>query len=133
MIVVDTNVICYRWMASARSELADQVWQRDPEWIAPSLWRSEFRNALAGALRHKLVGLDAAIAITENAELQFAECEYVVSSRSVLRLISASLCSAYDCEFVALAQQQSVALVTENRAVLRAFPEVALSLEQFLR
>ena len=44
MIVVDTNVICYRWMPSPNSAAAENALVKDPHWIAPLLWRSEFRN-----------------------------------------------------------------------------------------
>jgi predicted nucleic acid-binding protein len=41
-------------------------------------------------------------------------------------------CSAYDCEFVALVQDIGVPLVTVDRQVLRAFPNVAISLDEFI-
>lgn len=132
MIVVDTNVICYRWMPSALSAAADQAWEIDSHWIAPLLWRSEFRNAIAGALRHRLIAAEAALEIVENAEAQFAGREYLVSSRAVLPLITASRASAYDCEFVALAQEHRVPLITADRQLLNAFRSVAVSLEQFV-
>ena len=132
MIVVDTNIICYRWMASPRSPVAERAWAKDPDWIAPLLWRSEFRNALAGALRKQLIEVDAATVIAEKAEAQFAGREFFVSARTVLRLAAGSRCSAYDCEFIALAQEQQVLLVTEDRALLREFAAVAISLEHFL-
>ena len=133
MIVVDTNVICYRWMASAHSEAAERAWAQDPEWIAPLLWRSEFRNALAGALRKRLITPEAAISVAERAEGQFAGREFLVSARAVMGLVAATRCSAYDCEFIALAQEHQISLVTEDRDVLREFPTLAVSLEQFLR
>ena len=131
MIVVDTNVICYRWMASPHSKAADQTWANDPDWIAPLLWRSEFRNAFAGAVRKRLVTLEAAIDIIEKAEAQFVGHEFLVESRAVLRLVAGSHSSAYDCEFVALAEEQRVELVTVDRDLLRDFPHVAVSLEKF--
>jgi predicted nucleic acid-binding protein len=133
VIVVDTNIICYRWMASAHSAAADRAWNKEPDWIAPLLWRSEFRNALAGALRRKLITANAAIDLTEKAEKQFADREFLVSGRAVLDLIAKSRCSAYDLEFVVLAREQGVPLLTVDRQILRDFPELAISLERFVR
>ena len=133
MIAVDTNIISYRWIASAHSAAADDVWRKDSEWVAPILWRSEFRSVLAGTFRHKLITLPAAAKIMEQAEAEFSGREFNVSSGAVLRLAGRSECSAYDCEFVALAEQQGVPLITADRQILRAFPEFALSLDDFLR
>jgi predicted nucleic acid-binding protein len=133
VIVVDTNIICYRWMPSPHSEAADTLWQRDPDWIAPLLWRSEFRNALAGALRQRVITLEAALEIAALAEAQMEGHEFLVTSAAVLSLVARSSCSAYDCEFVALAQQQKVPLLTVDRQLLRAFPATTISLEKFTR
>ena len=46
MIVVDTNVIGYLFLSSDQSVLAERALQKDNEWAAPILWRSEFRNVL---------------------------------------------------------------------------------------
>jgi predicted nucleic acid-binding protein len=133
VIVADTNVICYRWMASAHSALAEAAFGKDSEWIAPLLWRSEFRNVLAGALRHKLITSDAALEIVAQTEEAFAGHEFLVSSRAVMRLVATSRCSAYDCEFVALAEEQNIPLLTEDRQILRDFPKIAIPLKKFLR
>jgi predicted nucleic acid-binding protein len=133
VIVVDTNVICYRWMASPHSQAADRAWKNDPDWIAPLLWRSEFRNAFAGAIRKRLITSEAAVDIIEKAEAQFAGHEFLVSSRAVMRLVAASRCSAYDCEFVALAEEHCVPLLTVDRDLLRDFARVAIPLEKFAR
>jgi predicted nucleic acid-binding protein len=50
---------------------------------------------------------------------------------TVLTLATRSRCSAYDCEFVAVAQDLGVPLVTTDRQVLRAFPSVAVRPEAF--
>ena len=47
----------------------------------------------------------------------------------MFQVIEASRLSAYDAEFVALAEILDVTLVTEDRAVLSAFPERAISIE----
>jgi predicted nucleic acid-binding protein len=133
VIVVDTNIVCYRWIPGPHSHDVDKVLAKDPDWIAPLLWRSEFRNALAGAIRQKLITIDVAVNIIERAQWHFADREFAVSSRAVLNLVARSACSAYDCEFVALAEEQRVPLVTVDRRILRDFPKLAIPLDEFVR
>lgn len=120
-------------MASPHSEAADAAWAQDSDWIAPLLWRSEFRNALAGAMRQHSLTTEGAIEIANLAEAMLAQNEFSVSASAVLKLVSQSHCSAYDCEFVALAREQRVPLLTVDRQILHDFPQVAISLEKFLR
>jgi predicted nucleic acid-binding protein len=96
------------------------------------LWRSEFRTALTGSVRRSLT-VKEAIAIASLAEAMLDRKEFTVSTSAVLQLVSRSNCSAYDCEFVALAHAEGVHLVATYRQVLREFPEVAVSLQKFVR
>lgn len=63
--------------------------------------------------------------VINEAERWLAGQEYSVVSRQVPSLASRSGCSTYDCEFVALAQDLNVLLVTTDRLVLKAFPAIA--------
>lgn len=130
MIVVDTNVLAYLLLPGPRTELAELLRRRQRQWAAPRLWRSEFRNVLSTHLRQDLLNLRDAVALMERAERMMAAYEEAVTSAHVLQLVSTSRCSSYDCEFVAAAQQLGVPLVTEDRAILAAFPEVAQSMHQ---
>jgi predicted nucleic acid-binding protein len=118
-------------MASRQAKAADAAWRRDPQWIAPVLWRSEFRNALAGAVRLGSLTIDSAIEIAAVAEAMLAGNEFMVSAPAVMRLVASCNCSAYDCEFVALAKERRVPLLTADQQILRYFPEVAIPLEKF--
>ena len=120
-------------MASPYASAADAAWQRDPHWIAPILWRSEFRNALAGALRQGSLTLESALRVAHLAEGMMRGNEFTVPTPEVLQLVANSRCSAYDCEFVALARDQSVPLLTVDRQILRDFAEIAVPLERFVR
>ena len=120
-------------MASPFSAAADAAWAKDPDWIVPILWRSEFGNALAGSIRQRSLTVEEASAIANLAEAMLDRKEFTVSTSAVLQLVSRSNCSAYDCEFVALAQAEGVRLVTTDRQILREFPEVAISLKTFIR
>jgi hypothetical protein len=55
-------------MASPSSAGADAAWAKDPDWIVPILWRSEFQNALAGSIRQRALGVEEASAIANLAE-----------------------------------------------------------------
>jgi len=131
VIVADTNLIGYLFLESEHSALAEQVLRRDSEWAAPLLWRSELRNVLARYVRQRALSLAASQQIMDAALDLMAGREHVVDSGQVLQLAALSGCSAYDCEFVAVAQDLGVPLVTRDRQVLRAFPRVAMSLASF--
>lgn len=131
MIVVDTNVIAYLWIPGAHTPAAERVLQKDPDWHTPLLWRSEFRSVLAGCLRGGRMTVELASEAAAGAEARMRGREYAVPTDLVLRRVAASRCSAYDCEFVALADELGVPLVTADRAVLAAFPATARSLHAF--
>lgn len=125
MIVVDTNILAHFWLPSDHTELCDQLFQWDPEWVVPILWKSEFRNVVILYMRKKLIGLPEAIQITEQAEHQMKEREYHVNSVQVYNLANQSNCSSYDCEFISLAEDLETKLVTMDKQILRSFPEHA--------
>ncbi len=128
MIVVDTNVLAYLCLSSEFTTKAEALLESDPLWVAPMLWRSEFRSILAGYLRRGSLTFDQALALQHEAQSLLSDNEYEVESRAVLQLVRDSDCSAYDCEFVALAMQLGVPLVTMDRKVLKAFPQHAKAL-----
>ena len=132
MIVVDSNIIAYLHLLGPRLEQARRLFREDAQWAAPRLWRSELRNVLTLYVRKGLLPLAAAQAIMDEALLLMAGREYDVASSEVLRLAASSSCSAYDCEFVALAQDLGVPLVTVDQQVLGAFPQVAVSPDTYL-
>ncbi len=132
MIVVDTNLIAYLYLTSDHSPQAERAFLKDPYWAAPLLWRSELRSVLALYIRKKLLRVEDAERIMEEASTLMQDREYEITSRQVLHLVASSTCSAYDCEFVALAQDLGVPLVTTEKQILDQFPDVAISLERFV-
>jgi predicted nucleic acid-binding protein len=77
--------------------------------------------------------LDAALMALRSAEELVGGREYRISSEHVLELVVQSRCSAYDCEFVALAIDLDVPLVTADEQLLKAFPKTAVSLGKFVK
>lgn len=131
MIVVDTNIIGYLFLSSEQSLLAELALRKDSEWAAPILWRSELRNVLALYMRKDLIKLEHAQYIMDGALELLRGREYEVSSYEVLRLASESKCSAYDCEFIAAANDLKAPLITVDKELLKEFPVVAVSLTTF--
>ena len=129
MIVVDTNVTTCLWLRGEFAAAAERWLRDDPVWAVAVLWRSEFRNVLAGFVKRKVCTLQHAIWIARQAEEQFNGREFAPDSEAVLRLSNASGCTAYDCEFVALARMLGVRLVTNDRGILRSFAGIAVPLE----
>lgn len=128
MIAVDSNVLAYLYLPGDYTAHAEALLERDPDWTAPVLWRSEFRNILAGYMRRRTLAFDQAREVQAEAESLLSGSEYEVDSQRVLELVRDSDCSAYDCEFVALAVMLRVKLVTMDAKLLRAFPRHAVAL-----
>jgi len=129
MIVVDTNVIAYLYLPGDRTAAADALCRTDSEWSAPLLWRSELRNVLATQMRARRIDLDTARAIQSEAEQLLRGREFAVDSAEVLRLAAESGCSAYDSEFVTLADYLDVPLYSADRRLVERFPGRARLLE----
>lgn len=132
MIVVDTNIISYFYLPTEKTAEVEELFLQDSEWVVPILWRSEFRNVLALYLRKGLLTFNQAYAIQSEAEILFSEKEFEVASFDVLRLVEKSGCSAYDCEFIALAMQLETVLVTADGKLIKTFPKTAVTLADFL-
>ena len=87
MIVVDSNILAYLYLPGDRTEAAEALLEQDPDWAAPVLWRSEFRNILAGYLRRKTITFDQACSAQKIAENLLAGSEYAVDSVAIMALV----------------------------------------------
>ena len=128
MIVVDSNVLAYLYLPGEYTARAEALLEREPDWAAPVLWRSEFRNILAGYLRRGSLSLEQACGLQREAESLLAGSEFELDSLGVLELVRDSDFSAYDCEFISLAVRLETTLVTMDKKLLRAFPKRAVAL-----
>ena len=125
MIVVDSNVLAYLYLPGEFTQAAENLFEQDPDWHAPLLWRSEFRNILAGYMRRGTLSFDQACALQSEAEALLNGAEHEPGSRQVLELVRTSNCSAYDCEFVAVAEMLGTPLHTMDAKLLKAFPGIS--------
>jgi len=122
VIAVDVNVLAYLLIPGKYTKASERLLEADPAWVVPRLWRSELRNILTNYLRARQMDLADAAAIYQRAEDLVGAEEFEVETTHVLRLCSQSKCSAYDCEYIALAEYLDLKLVTNDAKLARAFP-----------
>ncbi|MBF0498899.1 MAG: type II toxin-antitoxin system VapC family toxin [Candidatus Riflebacteria bacterium] len=132
MIVIDTNFIIHFYFPSDFSIITEKIFLKDTNWIAPTLWRSEFKNVIAGFLRREIIDFSKAMEIIERAELKMQGFEHPSPSLLVMELAHSSKCSSYDCEFIALAKSRALPLLTWDKEILKAFPTIAIRPDKYL-
>ena len=128
MIAVDTNVLAYLLLPGPYAAAAERVRALDADWIAPPLWRSEFRNVLNRARRASQLDLPSALALVGVADELMRRADVQPDARRVLQLAEASGCTTYDCEFVEVAERRGCALYTGDGEMLNAFPAICRAL-----
>ena len=131
MIVVDVNVLLYLVLNGDKTTTARAVLKTEPEWCSPRLWRSEMLNALAGYIRRGDLDVLQALTALQTAA-RVVQVEPIPRPKRILDLISASNCTAYDCEYVAVAEALRVPLVTNDKQIIRNFPNIATSMHDFV-
>jgi predicted nucleic acid-binding protein len=132
MIVVDTNMIAYLLIEGRRSEQAREVHRRDRDWMSPPLWRDEFLNVLC--THHRAGNLSqSAVSETWLAALDLMEGFEVPTDdlQTLLTALDHGLTS-YDARFVVAARTLGTQLVTGDRRVAKACPDLAVHLDDFL-
>lgn len=133
MIVVDANVVLPLLREDALTAASQNVRDADSNWVVPSLLKSEIANALLKDIKAGFLTMDVAMQATGTGAEIIAKARIVEPSiRDVLLSAHESGLTAYDATYVVLARSLGVVLVTEDKQILRACPDVARSMKQFL-
>lgn len=131
MIVADTNLVAYLLIEGEQTATARAVWEKDPRWMLPTLWRSEFLNVLTTAVKARVLTLLQAHSTWSIAQAIFANSEVEPSGDDVLETAAERNLSAYDAQFVVAAVDLDVPLVTSDRRLLQACPDIAIPPDRF--
>lgn len=121
-----TGAIACLYLPTQYTDDVEKLLVNEPEWAAPVLWRSEFRNILALYVRKEIIDFETACACMAQAEQLLASNEFDVDSISVLSLTKEPSCSAYGCEFISLAKSLNCKLITSDKKLKTAFPQIAM-------
>jgi predicted nucleic acid-binding protein len=126
--IVDTNVVAYfllgtePFVAEARRFL---VGVSRP--MAPALWEAEIANVIGMATRSDVISPDEGMVRLRLAMRLGIESVpiHTLLQGALLRAVASGV-AVYDCVFVELAIREACRLATFDRAVLKAFPDVAV-------
>ena len=132
MIVADTNLVLSCVVRGIASSKALAVRARDNEWIAPRLLRSELLNALGKyVVVAKTMDRDLAVKAFRRGLNMVTLVDQESDPVDVLNVSAKSGLTSYDAEFVVLASQRNVRLVTLDKGILDAFPDLAVNISDF--
>jgi len=126
MIVVDANVIAYLLIRGERSVAMDRLQKLDPDWIAPRLWLDEFLNVLCTYERTGALTPQQSVELLDDAVALMDDASYDLPPERVLTVARQTNCSAYDSQYIALAQDLGLKLYTCDKRVISKCPGVAL-------
>jgi predicted nucleic acid-binding protein len=129
MIVVDANVIAYLVISSEMTAKAKALAKADAAWITSPLWRFELTSALTTLLAARAMDLDAARDALLRADELMTPNERGVEQMAVIETARRLGISAYDAQYIALAERKSVKCVTADQKLLRKSSHVAISLD----
>ncbi|MEO0795429.1 MAG: type II toxin-antitoxin system VapC family toxin [Verrucomicrobiota bacterium] len=132
MVIVDTGPLAYLLLPGEQTELAQRAYKKDPSWGSAPLWRSEFRNLVIRYIRERRIEQKVADEILKVAEDRMHPRQYNVESDAVIDLALETGLSAYQCEYLALARDLNVPLVTTQPELVKAAPTLAISLEDYV-
>jgi len=132
MIVVDANVVVAMLLDNTFTAHARAVHLRDATWVTHPLCQSEVLNALLQETKARKIALQDAVNAAETAAHLLTERADGCEPSTVLTTAHSSGLTAYDATYVVLARSLGVPLITEDKEILRACPDVALTMRQFL-
>jgi predicted nucleic acid-binding protein len=127
-VVVDTNVVAYillgtqAFVDEARTALRTEV-----DLLAPAHWEAELANVLWMAVRSGVLPPEegpARLSLARRLGVQTVPTATLCQG-ALLRSVASGI-SVYDTLFVELAARTDCHLVTFDKALLKAFPDIAI-------
>ncbi len=132
MLLVDTNVIAYLLIEGDHTDAAQQLRRRDPDWQSEAFLLVEFTNVLASSIATKRMTQTLAEQFLAKAIALLDGKLSRISHASVLAAAVRHRVSAYDARFLALAETLGHRLVTDDKKLRAAAPNLTQSLAEAL-
>jgi predicted nucleic acid-binding protein len=127
-IVVDTNVVAYLLLGTeAFADEARAAFSPVSNPIAPAHWEAELTNVVWMAVRSGILPLEEGpVRLSLARRLGIESVATTTLCQAALLRSVASGVSVYDTLFVELAARTGCPVVTFDKAMLKAFPQIAI-------
>jgi predicted nucleic acid-binding protein len=133
MIVVDVNILLYHAIQGPFTSMISQLVVKDDEWYTSFFWQFEFLNALRAMVKARQLRFDEAIAALDSTSRKIANGLRSAMQAQVLRSAIQYDISAYDAQYIAVAEQMGIPCVTADAPLVRKVPTVAVLLSDFVK
>jgi predicted nucleic acid-binding protein len=132
MIVIDANILIYALIECDNSHLIPKLRAKDADWRTTELCRHETLNVLATYQRRGVLTLEQCQELLTHANRFIAQAQCEVNFATSLDIAAKYGISGYDAQYVELAASLSVPLISEDRKLRQAAPEMVMSMQQFI-
>jgi len=133
MIVVDANVIVYRYIQGPFTPLAEALLRRDSDWRTASLWQFEFASALATMMRANLLNQKQGMDVLMAASAEISPRQADVSQEQAILTALRDGISIYDAQYIALAEMLNLRCITADQPLARKTPSRSILLSDFVK
>jgi len=132
MIAVDSNILAYLLIDGARTSEARLLLERDPDWHSDAFALVELTNILATTIRVGQIDVSRATTALVEAQAVIDAGLHAVAHAEALTLANRFGVSAYDARYLGVALALGVPLVSEDRRLRTAAPNLTQSLAEAL-
>ena len=132
MLVIDTNIIAPLYVRSARSDAVIKLFAQDQVWRTEPLALIELSNVLVTYERARYITAATARDCLDCAAVFLLPNLFRVTHQAALETALRYGTTAYDARFLAMADQLGSRLVTEDKKLRAAAPNLTQSLTEAL-
>ena len=132
MIIADNNIIVPIFLDEPHSSTCEELYEKEARWITPYLWQSEFKHVLTRSVKIEQFTIEGARQVFETADSAFSPLQQAVDHKQSFDLSLRYRLSGYDGEYVWLAENLQLPLVTFDKEVLKRASHVAVHPEEYL-
>jgi predicted nucleic acid-binding protein len=131
MIIADASVVCFLFLEGELSGVIREIYEKDPDWMTPPILNHELLNIFAalGAVEGDVHGMED---LWREARGVLASRQQIPDPLRSLRLAIELGVSGYQAQYVALAEQQRLPLLTLDQRLLELLPKKTYTPQEYL-